>query len=156
MSTTGRMIGRLIRISTRRRARRVDLPGVIERLEASREVVEERMTRAADSAANREAINHIIGIERWGRDRLARAGRGEQYEMDSYRDYRLPDSAGLAELRSAFASTRAETLRFARDLSADDAQRTVRHNDLGELTVVEWFVYLDDHAKRESLRIRRA
>ena len=156
MSVLQRLIGALLRPVTKRRARGLRLADAIVRLERSTGVVEGRFAEAGDTPGNREAMNHIVGIERWGQSRL-RVAAGAPLRIDSYRNYRLPGSAGVEELREAFHEARQRTLELARELEeADvDAASTVRHNDLGELTIIEWLVYLDDHAKRESLRIRR-
>jgi len=110
---------------------------------------------AKDTAGNREALNHFVGIERWSLSRV-RVVLGAPFQLGSYRGYRLPDDATLARLQQAFADVREESIALAHELSAADADltRTVRHNDLGELTAVEWFVYIVDHSSREIIRIR--
>lgn len=155
MSKVQRIIGALIRPAVKLRARGRSPVELLERLEASRQLLESRVIRAHDTPGNREAINHIVGIERWGQSRLKLVPGGET-DLDSYRGYRLPDDSDLASLQSAFVDTRAETIRLVRELSEAgvDPQCKVRHNDLGDLTLVEWLIYLDDHAKRESIRIR--
>lgn len=46
-------------------------------------------------------------------------------------------------------------MEIARQLATDAAaaHRVVPHNDVGDLTPVEWLVYLDDHANRELRRV---
>ena len=128
---------------------------LIERMEASRDELLPRIRRAKDTASNREALNHFVGIERWSQSRIAVA-KGEPLELDSYHGYRLPDTASLEELQDAFAQTREDSIALARELDAAgiDVERKVPHNDLGELSVLEWFAYLDDHSRREIIRIR--
>jgi len=81
---------------------------------------------------------------------------GAPFTLDSYRGYRLPDEATLQQLQDAFATVREESVALARELAsaAVDPGQTIRHNDLGDLTVVEWFVYIIDHSSREIIRIR--
>ncbi|HEX7004556.1 MAG TPA: hypothetical protein VF168_10265 [Trueperaceae bacterium] len=155
MSTLQRIVGAFLRPYTRRRAKNLPLSAAIERLEESKQVVAKRFADAKDTPANREAMNHVTGIERWGQSRL-RVAMGAPLQIDSYRGYRLPEDASIEDLRLAFRETRNGTLALARELQDQDVDlmTTVRHNDLGELTVVEWLAYLDDHGMRESLRIR--
>jgi hypothetical protein len=156
MSTFQKILGAMIRPYVKRQARGKTIEDLAQRLEASREPVEARVSAAADTPANREAINHILGIERWGQRRL-RVALGEPFERDSYRGYRLPDDALIADLQAGFRDTRSSTIALARELqqAGVDPGRTVPHNDLGDLTLVEWFAYLDGHAARERFRIRQ-
>lgn len=156
MSTFQKIIGALLRPRVRQLGRGRSIEDLARRLEVSREPVEARVFGAADTPANREAINHLLGIERWGQRRL-RVALGAPFERDSYRGYRLPDDASLAELQAAFRDTRSATVALARELqrAGADPGRTVPHNDLGDLTLVEWLAYLDGHAARERFRIRQ-
>lgn len=114
-----------------------------------------RILQARDTPGNREALNHFIGIERWSLSRL-RVAQGAPFKLDSYRGYRLPDDASLAELQATFGDVRDESIAMARamDVSGVDPEIKVRHNDLGDLSVLEWFAYIDDHSRREIIRIR--
>src|SRR5690606_1267356 len=156
MSTFQKILGALLRPRVKQLARGRTIEDLAQRLEASRKQVEENVFAAADTAANREAINHLLGIERWGQSRL-RVALGSPFERDSYRGYRLPDDTSLADLQAAFRATRDATVALARELQGADVDpgRTVPHNDLGDLTVVEWLAYLDGHAARERFRIRK-
>lgn len=115
----------------------------------------ERIARASDTPGNREALNHWVGIERWSQSRL-RVAQGAELKLDSYRGYRLPEGSSLAELRTGFQAAREETLKLAEEFerSGFDADIKIPHNDLGELTVLEWFAYIDDHPRREVIRLR--
>ena len=108
-----------------------------------------------DTSHNREVVNHIVGIERWGQRRL-RVALGEPPLLDSYRGYRLPEGTDLGALLAAFSDTRRGTVELARELSFADpkAQTKVQHNDLGALSVGGWLAYLEGHAKRESTRVK--
>jgi len=124
-------------------------------LEASRDRLLPRIDEAADTPGNREAINHWVGIERWSLDRI-RVAQGAPFNAGGYHPYRLPETASLIELQGAFRDARAETLELARQLQRDgfDPSLNIRHNDLGELTVPEWFEYIDNHTVREIVRLR--
>ena len=155
MSTIGRIIGAILRPITERQAGQRSFAELAEALEDSGEKLRARLASVPDTPANREALNHIIGIERWGQRRL-RVGLGEPFVSDGYRGYRLPENTALDDLRRAFAETRQQTVALARALAAagGDPARKVRHNDLGELSLRGWLVYLAAHASREGLRLR--
>lgn len=155
MSLVQRLIGAGLRLHVRRKARNQSLDEVIRSLEEFGGSLDERIASAPDTAGNREAVNHWVGIERWSLSRI-RVAQGAPFELDSYRGYRAAEDATLAELREAMRATRAETLSLARELNAGgfDPELRIRHNDLGELTVVEWFAYIDDHTRREIIRLR--
>lgn len=120
-------------------------------LEASGATMDARLARAGDTPANRDAIAHWVGIERWSQRRL-RVALGEPFVEDGHRPYRPDEAAGVAALRRAFAETRAETLALVGRLRAAgvDPSVTVRHNDLGDMTVAGWLAYLVQHPEQES------
>ncbi len=156
MNVMQKVIGFFLRPYTRRRAQGKTIGQVIAELESTRDEIMPRIDRAEDSDANREALNHFIGIERWAANRIRVAMGQAKFELDSNRRYRLPDGASLAELQSAFRAAREETLELAREVQRSrlDTSTSIRHNDLGPLTVTEWFVYIRDHSVREVVRIR--
>ena len=155
MSWFQKVIGALLRPRVIGKARGATLEDLAVRLESSRDELLPRIMAAKDSPGNREALNHFVGIERWSQSRM-RVAAGEPFELDSYRGYRLPDDASLAALQEAFAETREATIALAREFAASgvDPEQKIRHNDLGELSVLEWLAYVDDHHLRERLRIR--
>lgn len=154
MNPVRRLVGRLLRWLTERRARGRSLPGLAERLERSGRELEARLERASLDPAGREKIRHVVGIERWGQRRL-RVLLGDPFDGGGHRPFR-PDDADDAALRAAFADTRVATVALARDLAAAgvDPARSVPHDDLGELSARGWLVYLDGHAKIELARVR--
>lgn len=155
MSTLQRMIGMVLRPLAERQARGRSGEAFAADLERSGRKVQGRFERAEDTPGNREAVNHIVGIERWGQRRL-RVALGEPPVSDAYRGYRLPEGADLKALAQAFTETRRETVRLALELGrADPGLKTrVAHNDLGELSVGGWLAYLGAHASREQFRVR--
>jgi hypothetical protein len=155
VSLGGRMIGTVLRPLVERQAKGHSLEDLAEALERSGSTLNARFGRAADTPRNREALNHIVGIERWGQRRL-RVPLGEPLLMDSYRGYRLPEGTSMDNLVQAFADTRRDTVNLARELGSAGLKPSakVRHNDLGELSLGAWLAYLDGHAKRESRRVR--
>ena len=155
MSFVQKVIGALLRPRVRRRARGKTLEQLAEQLEASRDRLLPRMLAASDTPGNREALNHWVGIERWS---LARVRRWQDPPtvLEPYHSYRLPEGSSLEDLQEAFARTREESIGLARELarSGADQQAVVPHHDLGPLTLVEWFEYIDDHTRREIVRLR--
>jgi hypothetical protein len=145
--------GDLIRALTERRARGQTAEQLIERLVESGQTVAERMARAADTPGNREAAAHIIGIERWSARRL-RTALGDVATRDEYDGYRPSTDLTMAELAEAFAAAREQTTALAQQAANLPPSVTARHNDLGDLSVKGWLFYIENHAWRESIRIR--
>jgi hypothetical protein len=151
MSLIQRLIGLLRRPMAEGAARGKGLEQLATELEASGAAMDARLARAADAPAHREAIAHWVGIERWGQRRL-RVALGEPFVEDGHHPYRPDVADGMEALRRAFAATRAETVALVgrlRDAGVDPST-TVRHNDLGELTVAGWLAYLVQHPEQES------
>ncbi len=150
------LIGAGLRPHVRRKARGKSLTEVRAGLESSLSaVLLPRIERVEDTAANRETLNHWLGIERWSLARV-RVALGEPFVEGSYHAYRLSEGASWSELKAGFLAARASTVALAVNLerSGFDPERTVRHNHLGPLTVIEWFTYIDDHSRREVIRLR--
>ncbi len=156
MSLMGRLIGRILRPILERQAKGRSAESFSSSLERTGNEAAARLQGAPDTPHNREVVNHIVGIERWGAHRL-RVALGEPLVLDSYRAYRLPEGSDVATLRRAFTETRQDTGLLVSELdSADPALgTTVRHNDLGELSVGGWLAYLEGHAKREVGRLKK-
>jgi hypothetical protein len=155
MSLLQKLIGAALRPRVRAKARGKTYQDVIADLMAARDNLMPKIMAATDTASNREALNHFVGIERWSLSRV-RVAQGAPFKLDSYRGYRLPETATLVELQQAFRDVRAESIALASELrdTGVDPRVTIRHNDLGELDIVEWFTYLTDHSSREIIRIR--
>jgi hypothetical protein len=109
-----------------------------------------------DQAATDKAL-HIIGIERWGQQRL-RVALGEAFELDGHQTYKPSPDLSMLELQKTFQETRTQTIALARELERVNvgSDQRVLHNNLGPLTVRGWLRYLGVHANLESLRLRPA
>lgn len=149
------LIGSLLRIFVQRQASDTTPGELIDRLETSGEIVTGRLAAAPDTPGNREVACHVIGIERWG-DRRLRMALGEPVVTDEYDGYRPSLDLEMAALAQAFVQTRAETVALANQAAHLPESVRAPHNDLGELTVPEWLVYLDSHAMRETKRRLRS
>jgi glutaredoxin-like protein len=151
-----KLIGVALRPAAERRSRGRDIETSARALEHAGARLDAHTAGAPDTPANREALAHCVGIERWGQRRL-RVGLGEPLVMDDHRPYRPGTEHGVAQLSTAMTETRAATVALARDLAAAGADpgTTVRHNDLGDLTLAGWLAYLEQHASRElTFRVR--
>lgn len=116
----------------------------------------QRAEKAADTPENREVLTHIIGIERWGQNRILVALGQKEFVRDEYRSYRPPEGTSLPQLRNLLSQTRSRTVDLARQLhhSPPDDDFVVEHNGLGPLTAKGWLRYLTQHADLESRRLR--
>lgn len=124
-------------------------------LQAEGEVVTRRFQNGRDSTANRRTAGHIVGIERWGQQRL-RTLLGESLVMDEYDGYRPAPERTLPELAGDFAQTRQASLALLHTLEVQKTPlaQTVIHNESGPMSVGAWFVYFENHAGRESRFVR--
>ena len=138
-----------------RPARTASLQELSNKLLASGQTLSTRFGGIANRDANREALRHIIGIERWAQHRL-RMFLGEPFVRDEYDSYCPPDSFSWNDLRDDFNQARAETLALAEQLSQKrvSEKATVVHNDFGPVSAKGWLQYLLNHAERESMRIK--
>jgi hypothetical protein len=145
----------LMRRMTEGSARKHTVAELITQLEASAPQLEARMAAAADTPHNHRQIRHVIGIERWGTQRL-RVALGERLKMDEVDDYEPAEGRGIEQLHEDFLAARAETVQVARQLEAASIapSHTVPHNGMGDLSLRGWLLYLLEHAKRESSRIK--
>jgi hypothetical protein len=138
-----------------RPVRSISLQELSNQLSASGQTLATRYGGIANRDANREALRHIIGIERWGQQRL-RAFLGQPFVRDEYEGYRPSESFSWNDLRDDFNQARAETVSLTEQLIQQDISvgATVPHNDFGPVTAKGWLKYMLDHAIRESTRIR--
>ncbi|RJF71477.1 DinB family protein [Deinococcus cavernae] len=116
----------------------------------------QRAEKASDTPENREVLMHIIGIERWGQNRIRVALKQRPFEKDDYHAYRPPAGTSLPQLRNLLSQTRSGTVDLARQLhkSPPDDDFVVEHNGLGPLTAKGWLRYLTQHADLESRKLK--
>lgn len=117
--------------------------------------IKEKISERSDSEHNRNKLNHIIGIERWGQSRL-KVALGETFIRDEHDGYCPPVTASWHELKTAFNETRDNTVTIARELAKANItpKTTVHHNDFGDMSVHGWLGYLNFHATQESKGIK--
>jgi hypothetical protein len=129
-------------------------------LRQTKALIESRAEAAAgrDLEKSRATLRHIIGIERWGIERL-KVALGEPFKRDGQKDYHPDSSLGLTQLREVFSQTRLETLQVAQQLENRQPEHTdssfkIEHNALGPISVKAWLGYLNLHGEMESRRLR--
>lgn len=156
MGLLQKAIGTMLRPAAERDARGKRLPELATMVEDAWPAIESHLTGKPDTAMNREAIAHAVGIERWAQSRL-RVGLGEPFRQDTYHGYRPSLEDGVTALEAAMKQTRIDTVALVHELDANgiDPTMTVPHNDLGDMTLGAWIVYVKQHASRElPLRVR--
>lgn len=129
---------------------------LLAQFEQNQTVVTPRMEEAKDMAFNRSRAVHVIGIERWGTHRL-RVLLGEPLVMDEYDGYAPSKELSMGELAEEFTKTRTETLALIRELQANgiNLDQTVKHNEVGDLSLRGWLFYLENHMGRETTVLMR-
>lgn len=130
-------------------AKGASLEDVSAELEASGKRITQQLIERLPSEKNYKILAHVIGIERWGQSRL-QVALGQPLVLDEYDGYRPAMGQSWNELQDAFSTTREQTILLTEQLaSAELGDVTVRHNEFGELSILQWLVYLRTHANSE-------
>ncbi|MCC6456694.1 MAG: DinB family protein [Caldilineaceae bacterium] len=127
---------------------------LVQRLRKNESTTHARLLNATEAAWNRERASHVIGIERWGAQRL-RTLLGEPLVMDEYDGYAPSTDLSMAELAAEFKSTRAATLALVNELERKGISlaKIAKHNELGDLSLGGWLAYISSHTARETLAV---
>ena len=134
-------------------SRGASLEDLTAELEAAGKRNLQQLMEKMPTERNYKQLNHMIGIELWGQQRL-RVGLGAPFQLDEYDSYRPPFGVSWNELHDIFDQTRQETLDLANRLVESGlADETIWHNDLGELSIKHWLYYLRIHANTEMWRM---
>ncbi len=138
-----------------RSAKNKSLETLTTELANSKQTILDIVTEATDNEANRKQLNHVIGIERWGQNRL-KVALGEPLVMDEHDGYCPGTQIPLNDLAEAFTQTRQETLAVATKLLdvPSVATKTVEHNDMGATTIRSWLQYIDMHGTYELRNVK--
>lgn len=135
-------------------SRRKTMAQMAQTLANSGQALSQQWEKLSGTDRNRQVLNHIIGIERWGQSRL-RVALGDAFVRDEYNGYRPARDTDWATLKQQFGETRAITVSLVHDLDkAGVASRKVLHNMYGEITAKGWLRYLHIHANMESKKMR--
>jgi hypothetical protein len=149
-----RLMGKVLRFVVVRPASKKSIDAIITDLEQNGQALSQKMHAAPDTPKNRNQIAHIVGIERWGLNRMHTVF-GEPMGEQEHDPYRPNDGLTTDQMADAFDETRAETLALARKAKeAGKLEAAAPHNDMGDISLKAWLFYLDSHADREAGRIR--
>lgn len=150
--------GLLVAQVLERPAGRLSFSDLGQGLERGGTFLAQRAARAADTDANRATLTHIIGMERWGQERLRVALGEREFVRDEHHAYKPGPGTPLRELQDLLSQTRSRTVDLVRQLHAAPPLEgvTVEHNGLGPLSPKAWLRYLTQHADLESRRLRGA
>jgi len=147
------LMGNIIRGFMERRAAKQSFDEICQGLASSGEKMAVVLRKSADTRENRIQASHLIGIERWSDHRLESALTGIPPVRDEYDSFRPPRDLSMAALADEFQKTRSETLALC-DKLRPHAENKVMHNDLGEMSVKTWLMYIQGHAARERQGIK--
>lgn len=146
------LIGFFFRTFYETAAKKHSYESLLQQLEENKQKVYERMSNARPSTFNRSRAAHVIGIERWGIQRL-RVLLGEPLVIDEYDGYAPSEQLTMEQFAEAFMKTRAETMNVVRELQRRGVAltQTVKHNEVGDLSARGWIFYLENHMGRETM-----
>jgi len=146
-------VGRIIHFVIEYRSRGLSYAQACQDLQSGGEKIDALLRQAEDTPANRSQAGHVIGMERWGIQRLSCLLNGTPPLMDEYDSHRPAQELPMPALADAFKETRATTLALAARLEPL-ADQKVAHNNIGDLSVKTWLAYLNTHANTESGAIK--
>jgi hypothetical protein len=149
------LIGKLLHFVMERSAGKTNLDELQTKLQTASAGLASQMEKGADTPDNRQRASHVIGIERWSQRRL-RTLLGEPLVMDEYDSYRPSPDLTLKALGAEFTAARQQTLALIQELRQANCVegKTVPHNEIGNLSVLGWLVYINSHAAREAQGIK--
>ena len=117
-------------------------------------MVRERISQADRTQAHHAIVTHIIGIERWAQERIKAAQTPAQSApQGEYDPHRPAADTPWDELPALFDDTRDTTIALVQQLDSATLERSVPHNQLGELSVRAWIRYLRVHADLEARKL---
>ena len=129
----------------------------IDVLEQCREMghqLAQALPEKADSEQNARILSHIIGIEKWGQNRL-QVALGKPLVADDYLAYRPDRAITFPELCEQFPTVRSTTIALGQKILENGATaHKVPHNQFGDLDCKSWIRYLTIHADREGTALK--
>ena len=106
-------VGRIIHFVIEYRSRGLSYAQACQDLQSGGEKIDALLRQAEDTPANRSQAGHVIGMERWGIQRLSCLLNGTPPLMDEYDSHRPAQELPMPALADAFKETRATTLALA-------------------------------------------
>lgn len=149
------IIGKLFRtFMIDRNAKNKSVADLTKQLETSNQLIANKLAAAADTEFNRGQVRHVIGIERWGQNRL-KVALGEPFKAEEHDGYLPNNDQTISDLAAMFTQTRQETLAIAKQLAniPNVETQVVVHNAMGDMTVRSWLQYLDIHGPFELRKV---
>jgi hypothetical protein len=143
------LTGHIMRFFVETRARGQRYQQICQNLQIGGIKIDALLRRAGDTPNNRSQARHIIGMERWGIQRLTCLLSGTPPLMDEYDNYCPAAELPMPALADQFKETRATTLSLAVQLEAI-SDKKVAHNSMGDISVKTWLFFLNSHASVES------
>ncbi len=132
---------------------RTSLDQLIGELKRNQGVVAERISQWHPTRANHGWATHIIGIEVWCQHKAQGLIDGTDYN-EEYDSLRPAPDVPYETLKPLFEQTRDQTLALAEQLKKVAGDKTVAHNQWGDLNAKGWLNYANKHAGISSLAIR--
>lgn len=126
---------------------------LIVNLQRNQAFVANRIRIAPPNQKNHGWATHIIGIEIWCQHK-AQSLLDEAVYMGEYDSFRPHAEVPYQSLAQLFEQTRAESLSLATTLKDVPLNKTVPHNQWGQLNSKGWLNYMGKHAGISSLAIR--
>lgn len=113
----------------------------------------ETRIRNAKRLESEGITRHIIGIERWGQNRISVA-LNRPLVMDEHHAYKPTEGLSKDSLLVEFRNTRLQTFEFIQRFKGAIDRQHIPHNTFGLLSTRGWLYYLYLHADWESRRLR--
>jgi hypothetical protein len=129
------------------------VPQLIEELNNTKTTLVQKFSTCPRTPDNHKAITHVIGLERWGQNRL-NVANGAVFKEEEYDGYRPSKDTDWDNLIKQFESTRDTTLEIAKKIEPNKGNLHIRHNQWGDISVKAWLHYLNFHSTTESKRIK--
>ena len=131
--------------------RKKRLDSFAARLEKAGDAIQQTLKTVNASTPNHKKLRHIIGMERWGQQRL-KVFLGEPFVRDEHDSYKPERTSTWQELIDDFATTRRETVALAQQLAIANVSDSAKviHNQWGAVGAKAWLNYLANHARIEA------
>jgi hypothetical protein len=126
---------------------------LIEELSKNKTTLIQKFSTCPRTPENHKVVTHIIGLERWGQNRL-NVANGAVFKPEEYDIYRPSKDADWDNLVKQFESTRDTTLEIAKKIEPNKSGLHIRHNQWGDISVKAWLHYLNFHSTTEAKRIK--
>jgi hypothetical protein len=155
MSIMSRIIHFVGGIFFERPVRGMSAEALRAKLSASQSTFLAALRDKSDSAANKELLAHIIGIERWAQARIKQAHTGVII-TEEYDGYRPAPDTSYVDLVHIADTTRTDSIALLQAVTAANIALTtpIEHPQFGTLSLAAWFQYILSHSMIEAKKLR--